>query len=175
VAPRFCSSSVIVTTAVGQRTPQMPRAARWCKVPQDTVGRLGDAAEGRHWPGAHLGYLRSVISRSRISPYLTILTIALLDSLVNLQDKIIWQQAAGDTDVDYADLCLRWGVILNGPAQAGPWPDCRETLAEDGWSSKKLTDLRRFAEEVAAKVQQPGVRSALALRLSALCTAQARP
>lgn len=68
---------------------------------------------------------------------------------MDLQDNVIWQQAAGDTNRDYAELCLRWGVILNGPAYAGSWPECRETLAADGWSSKKLTDLWRFAEEVA--------------------------
>jgi len=68
---------------------------------------------------------------------------------MDISNRIVWQQAAGDTDRDYADLCLRWGVILNGPANAGPWPECRQTLLADGWSSKKLTDLRRFAEEMA--------------------------
>lgn len=72
----------------------------------------------------------------------------MLESLMNLQGKVIWQQAAGDTDRDYADLCLRWGVILNGPAYAGSWPECRAALTADGWSSRKLTDLRRFAEEI---------------------------
>lgn len=67
---------------------------------------------------------------------------------MDIKNKTIWQQAAGDTDRDYADLCLKWGVILNGPAYAGPWPECREKLSEDGWSSHKLTDLRRFAEEM---------------------------
>jgi hypothetical protein len=67
---------------------------------------------------------------------------------MNIQGKIIWQQAAGDTDRDYSDLCLKWGVILNGPGYAGAWPECRQKLTKDGCSSKKLTDLRRFAEEI---------------------------
>ena len=67
---------------------------------------------------------------------------------MNLKDKVIWQQAAGDTDRDYGDLCLRWSVILNGPGYAGPWPSCRDALVKDEWSSRKLTDLRRFAEEM---------------------------
>ncbi|WP_294344502.1 hypothetical protein [Prosthecochloris sp.] len=67
---------------------------------------------------------------------------------MNIDKKGIWQQAAGDTDRDYSGLCLQWGVILNGPAYAGPWPECRKALIEDGCSSKKLTDLRRFAEEI---------------------------
>ncbi len=60
----------------------------------------------------------------------------------------IWQQAAGDTDRDYADWCLKWDVILNGPGYAGRWPDCRSHLQGDGFSPKKLTDLQRFCEEM---------------------------
>jgi hypothetical protein len=68
---------------------------------------------------------------------------------MEIANKIIWQQAAGDTDRNYADLCLRWGVILNGPGYKGPWPKCREELLADEWGSRKLTDLSRFAEEMA--------------------------
>lgn len=60
----------------------------------------------------------------------------------------VWQQAAGDTNRDYSELCLRWGVILNGPGEAGEWPGCESRLREQGWSSKKLSDLRRFADEM---------------------------
>ncbi len=67
---------------------------------------------------------------------------------MDINNRTIWQQAAGDTDRDYSDLCLRWGVILNGPGYAGPWPECRDELTVDGWSSRKLTDLSRFAEEI---------------------------
>jgi hypothetical protein len=67
---------------------------------------------------------------------------------MNVDNRRIWQQAAGDTDRDYAELCLRWGVILNGPGYAGPWPECRDKLSADGFSSRKLTDLRRFAEDM---------------------------
>ncbi len=59
-----------------------------------------------------------------------------------------WQQAAGDNDRNYVSLCLKWGVILNGPGYAGPWPECISTLEEHGWSSKKVTDLKRFCEDI---------------------------
>ncbi len=67
---------------------------------------------------------------------------------MDLSNKTIWQQAAGDTDRDYSAQCLQWDVILNGPAYAGPWPESAKALADDGWSSRKLTDLKRFAEEM---------------------------
>jgi len=67
---------------------------------------------------------------------------------MDIAGKTIWQQAAGDTDRDYSTLCLKWGVILNGPGYAGKWPDSKELLQKDRWSSRKITDLRRFAEEM---------------------------
>ena len=69
---------------------------------------------------------------------------------MDITGKKIWQVAAGDTNRNYADLCLHWDVILNGPGSEGSWPECQEELRK-GWglSSKKLTDLRRFAEEIA--------------------------
>ena len=67
---------------------------------------------------------------------------------MDIAGKTIWQQAAGDTDRDYSDLCLRWDVILNGPGYAGPWPQCESALQSDDWSSRKMTDLRRFAEDM---------------------------
>lgn len=33
---------------------------------------------------------------------------------MNLNGRTVWQQASGDTERDYADLCLKHGVILNG-------------------------------------------------------------
>jgi hypothetical protein len=62
---------------------------------------------------------------------------------MDISTKTVWQHAAGDTDRNYADLCLKWGVILNGPGSPGRWP-----LHDDGLSPKKITDLRRFAEEM---------------------------
>ncbi len=67
---------------------------------------------------------------------------------MNVAGRTIWQQAAGDNDRDYVDLCLRWGVILNGPGHLGRWPDCRSPLHEEGWSTKKLSDLKRFCEDM---------------------------
>lgn len=60
----------------------------------------------------------------------------------------IWQQAAGDTDRDYADICVKWSVILNGPGGHGPWPQCEGQIAEV--QQRKAADLRRFAKEMAA-------------------------
>ena len=68
---------------------------------------------------------------------------------MNITGKKIWQVAAGDTNRNYADLCLYWDVVLNGPGDEGAWPDCEKNLREE-WklSSRKITDLRRFAEEI---------------------------
>ncbi len=41
---------------------------------------------------------------------------------MDLQNKKIWQQACGDTDRNYSDVCLEWDVILNGPGYAGEYP-----------------------------------------------------
>lgn len=67
---------------------------------------------------------------------------------MNIAGRTIWQQAAGDNDRNYVELCLRWGVILNGPGHLQRWPECRQALKDEGWSAKKLTDLRRFCEEI---------------------------
>jgi len=57
----------------------------------------------------------------------------------------IWQQASGDTDRDYSDLCVRWSVILNGPGRFGAWPDCKQAVIDSG-KTRKPSDLQRFAE-----------------------------
>ena len=67
---------------------------------------------------------------------------------MDISKKTIWQQAAGDTDRNYAELCLKWGVILNGPGYAGKWPDCEALLRNNEISSKKISDLKRFAEKM---------------------------
>lgn len=67
-----------------------------------------------------------------------------------MKEKTIWQVAAGDKNRNYSELCLRMGVILNGPGYAGAWPECAETLREDGRSSKKLSDLKRFSIDMKA-------------------------
>jgi len=41
---------------------------------------------------------------------------------MDIEGKKIWQQAAGDMDRDYVDLCLKWDVILNGPGHRGSRP-----------------------------------------------------
>jgi hypothetical protein len=67
---------------------------------------------------------------------------------MDISGRIIWQQAAGDTEQDCSELCLKWDVILNGPGHAGPWPDCKGVLAEEGWSARKIAGIQRFAEEM---------------------------
>lgn len=68
---------------------------------------------------------------------------------MEITGKVIWQHAVGDTDRNYSEICLSWDVILNGPGYAGAWPDCAQLLRTDGWTARKVTDLRRFSEEIA--------------------------
>lgn len=67
---------------------------------------------------------------------------------MDISNKIIWQQACGDTDRNYAGICLKWDVILNGPGYAGPYPECEKKLRKDKRSSKKVTDIKRFAVDM---------------------------
>ena len=67
---------------------------------------------------------------------------------MDIAERSVWQQAAGDNDRNYVELCLKWGVILNGPGHLGRWPDCRQPLRDAEWSARKLSDLRRFCEEM---------------------------
>ncbi|MGH7493128.1 MAG: hypothetical protein ACREOO_12115 [bacterium] len=68
---------------------------------------------------------------------------------MNVGSREVWQVAAGDTDRNYVDLLLEWDVIAMGPGWRGPWPDCKTALSNDGWSEKKLADLKRFCEDLA--------------------------
>jgi len=63
-------------------------------------------------------------------------------------NRTYWQIAAGDKDRNYADLCIHWGVILNGPGYAREWPTCINRLKENGCSLKKISDIKRFAEDI---------------------------
>jgi len=65
---------------------------------------------------------------------------------MQIEGKHIWQVAAGDTDRRYVDLLLYWNVIINGPGECGPWPDCKTKLKRLGVSDRKIDDLRRFYE-----------------------------
>jgi hypothetical protein len=59
----------------------------------------------------------------------------------------VWQQASGNINRDYADLCIRWSVILNGPGEHGSWPECKAAL-ECANKQRKILDLKRFAVEM---------------------------
>ncbi|MEQ8524669.1 hypothetical protein [Gracilimonas sp.] len=67
---------------------------------------------------------------------------------MDLSNKTIWQQACGDTDRNYSKVCLDWDVILNGPGIHGKTPDTNKKLRNLGFSSRKVTDLNRFALEM---------------------------
>ncbi len=68
---------------------------------------------------------------------------------VRLGTPQIWQQAAGDTDRNYVDICLRWGVILNGPSLPGPWiSNTFDLYKANRVSAHKCQDLERFATKM---------------------------
>jgi len=61
----------------------------------------------------------------------------------------LWQQAAGDTNRNYVELCTKFDVILNGPGRHGAWPGCREALRDRAKiGGKKLADLERFCRQM---------------------------
>lgn len=39
---------------------------------------------------------------------------------IDLENRNIWQQAAGDSNRNYVGICLDWDVILNGPGYDFP-------------------------------------------------------
>ena len=67
---------------------------------------------------------------------------------MNVDNREVWQIAAGDTNRSYADLCLRWGVVLFGPGYGGIWPDCEGRLREDDWSARKINLIRKYHEDI---------------------------
>lgn len=70
---------------------------------------------------------------------------------MEVDGKTIWQVAAGDGERDYAGVCLASKILLVGPGNEGPWPDCEERLREAGATSKRIGMLKRFCETL-----QPG-------------------
>lgn len=69
-------------------------------------------------------------------------------TVVDIGGRIIWQQACGDTDRNFADICLKWDVILIGPGRKGEWPKCKVKLIDDGWTARALADIERFAKKI---------------------------
>ena len=70
---------------------------------------------------------------------------------MNIEGKTIWQQAAGDKDRNYVDVCLEWGVILNGPGYLGPLDDATmRKLREHGRSAKTINKLKSFKDGMKA-------------------------
>ncbi len=67
---------------------------------------------------------------------------------MNVENREVWQIAAGDTDRSYWELCLRWGVVLFGPGYAGVWPDCAVRLRDDGETARKIDLIRKYHEDI---------------------------
>lgn len=74
---------------------------------------------------------------------------------MDIEKRKIWQQAAGDTNRNYVSFCLKWDVILNGPAIYGEleepeanWNAHEIRLLEYGLTQKKITDLKRFCVDM---------------------------
>ena len=60
----------------------------------------------------------------------------------------IWQVAAGDGSRDYADVFLRFGVILVGPGSEGNYFSNEDAYNNpDSWAYRPF--IRPLAEEVA--------------------------
>lgn len=81
---------------------------------------------------------------------------------MNLENRTVWQQASGDTNRDYAALCLKHGVILNGYELASePEPVVLSFMASDPLAQgsppaiqslkikpRKKSDLYRFCHRM---------------------------
>lgn len=61
---------------------------------------------------------------------------------MDIEEKTVWQHAAGDSSHDHTDLCLKWNVILIGPGEKN-WLKCT-----DEEKCEKGDDARRFCEEM---------------------------
>lgn len=65
-----------------------------------------------------------------------------------ITDRDYWQQAAGDSNRNYAEICIKHDVILNGPGEYGHLIDSSFEYQHSEISSRKMTDLKRFACEM---------------------------
>jgi hypothetical protein len=70
------------------------------------------------------------------------------EATMNLKTDCVWQIAAGDTERNYAPLCLRWDVVLMGPGRFGPWNETAYTPGQTGDTTRKIAVIRRFCEEI---------------------------
>jgi hypothetical protein len=72
---------------------------------------------------------------------------------MNIQDKTIWQIAAGNGDrTHFAKLCLDEDVVIIGPGRYGPWPGCKLPMLADksaDFTPRKAGMIRRFVEDIA--------------------------
>lgn len=67
---------------------------------------------------------------------------------MTIQDKNVWQVAAGNGHKNYAEQCLAQNVIFIGPGHYGVWPECEQDMREDGISGRRIGIVRRFAEDM---------------------------
>lgn len=59
-----------------------------------------------------------------------------------------WQQAAGDNNRNYAEICIKHDVILNGPGEYGNFIENNDRYHNSNLSSRKITDIRRFSHDM---------------------------
>lgn len=67
---------------------------------------------------------------------------------MNIEDRAIWQVAAGNGNKNYSTLCLQQNIIMIGPGNYGAWPDCEKEMRKDGITSRRIGIVRRFAEDM---------------------------
>jgi len=73
-----------------------------------------------------------------------------------ISQRCYWQQGAGDGDRSYYDICLKYGVILNGPGNWGKAivhnndldDSYKDKLVSMGASMQKIADLKRFCVDM---------------------------
>lgn len=68
---------------------------------------------------------------------------------MDIENKNIWQIAAGDTKRSYARVFLDWDIMAMGPGYAGAWPECKETLYNDKWKTRKIRNIEKFYRDIA--------------------------
>jgi len=75
---------------------------------------------------------------------------------MNISSERCWQIAAGDTDRNYAEICLKHNVVIMGPGYCGDWLRvgengeslAKENLLKRGITSRKISTIERFVSSV---------------------------
>lgn len=67
--------------------------------------------------------------------------------MLDVENRTVWQQACGDDDRNYSEICLKWDVILYGPGRWGKLPNNIQKYREHV-TSRRLTNLKKFTHEM---------------------------